>query len=104
MRVGQRWRESQVSLCCVLEVGKRMKLAFMHVSAGLVHQLTGSSDGSGSRGRAESVEDERWSLILHMWRLFPPSVFLKRKANWSRSLDSRPGAPGKHCLQPKHIV
>lgn len=85
-------------------VKKKEKLVLVHVSTGLVHQLTGSSDGSGSRGRAESVEDERWSLILHMWRLFPPSVFLKRKANWSCSLDSRPGAPGKQCLQPKHIV
>lgn len=76
----------------------------LNVSTGLVHQLTGSSDGSSSRGRAESVEDERWSLILHMWRLFPPLFFFLRKANWSRSLDSRPGASGKHCLQPKHIV
>lgn len=47
----------------------------LNVSTGLVHQLTGSSDGSSSRGRAESVEDERWSLILHMWRLFPPLFF-----------------------------
>lgn len=54
----------------MLEVEKEV-----HVSTGLVHRLTGSGDGSGSRGRAESVEDERWGLILHMWRLSPPSFF-----------------------------
>lgn len=52
----------------------------LNVSTGLVHQLTGSSDGSSSRGRAESVEDERWSLILHMWRLFPPLFFFFKES------------------------
>lgn len=30
----------------------------------------GEPVGLGRRGRVESVEDERWSLILHMWLLF----------------------------------
>lgn len=45
------------------------------VSASLGVSAEGEPVGLGRRGRVESVEDERWSLILHMWLLFLFSFF-----------------------------
>lgn len=47
------------------------------VSASLGVSAEGEPVGLGRRGRVESVEDERWSLILHMWLLFLFFFFFK---------------------------